>query len=139
MSLLNVFDIAGTGMSAQTLRLGTTASNLGNADVPAGKAEEVYKARYPIFEAIQKESNMEFDKAFVGVKVSDIIENDETPRKRYQPSHALADQDGYIYMPSVNVVEEMANMISASRSYQMNVQMVNTAKQMMQRTLQLGQ
>lgn len=138
MSLLKIFDLAGSGMSAQSVRMNTTASNLSNAETPAGSAEAAYKARYPVFSAVQDEMNSAFAEGNVGVKVDGIMESDTPVRKQYQPGHALADKDGYIYLSNVNVVDEMANMISSSRSYQMNAQVLNTAKQLMIKTLQLG-
>lgn len=141
MSLLNVFDIAGSGMSAQTVRLNTTASNLSNAETPASSADTAYRARYPIFKAVQQQANSAFNhgQSKVSVQVSGIYEDTQEPRKIYQPGNQLADKDGYVYMPNVSAVEQMADMISASRTYQMNVQVMTTAKTMLQRTLQLGQ
>lgn len=138
MGMFSVFDIAGSGMSAQTVRLNTTASNLSNADTPAASAEAAYKAKQPIFSAVQGQVNAAFSEKS-GVQVDDVITSQDPARRQYQPGHALADKDGYIYLSNVNVMEEMANMISASRSYQMNVNVMNTAKQLMLRTLQLGQ
>ena len=136
MALFKVFDIAGSGMSAQSVRLNTTSSNLANAQTSAKTPEEVYKARHPVFAAIMDEYS---NKGSVGVKVEEIVESNAAPQKVYQPGHPNADDDGYIYMANVNIIEEMANMISASRSYQSNVEVMNTTKQLMLRTLQLGQ
>lgn len=136
MDLNNVMDIAGTAMSAQSVRLNTTASNLANADSISSSIDQTYKARHPVFAAIQQALQRE---GVGGVQVKGIVESSAPIRPRYQPDHPLADADGYIYQPNVNLVEEMANMISASRSYQTNVQVANTAKQMLARTLQLGQ
>ena len=135
MSLFKVFDIAGSGMSAQSVRLNTTSSNLANAQTSASTPDEVYKAKHPVFSAIMDQYN----NSSVGVKVDSIVESNDTPQKLYQPGHPNADDDGYIYTSNVNIVEEMANMISASRSYQSNVEVLNTTKQLMLRTLQLGQ
>ena len=136
MDLNNVMDIAGTAMSAQSVRLNTTASNLANADSISSSIDQTYKARHPVFAAIQQALQQE---GVGGVQVKGIVESSAPVRPRYQPDHPLADANGYIYQPNVNLVEEMANMISASRSYQTNVQVANTAKQMLARTLQLGQ
>ncbi|HEX4911044.1 MAG: flagellar basal body rod protein FlgC [Pseudomonadota bacterium] len=136
MDLNNVMDIAGTAMSAQSVRLNTTASNLANADSISSSIDQTYKARHPVFAAIQQAMQ---EQGVGGVQVKGIVESSAPVRPRYQPDHPLADADGYIYQPNVNLVEEMANMISASRSYQTNVQVANTAKQMLARTLQIGQ
>lgn len=136
MDLNNVMDIAGTAMSAQSVRLNTTASNLANADSISSSIDQTYKARHPVFAAIQQAMQ---EQGAGGVQVKGIVESSAPIRPRYQPDHPLADADGYIYQPNVNLVEEMANMISASRSYQTNVQVANTAKQMLARTLQIGQ
>jgi len=144
MSLFNVFDITGTGMSAQSIRLNTTASNLANAQTVASSANETYKARHPVFSAI-------FDNAFLnedqrgafdadgGVRVMGIVESKAPYDLRYEPYHPMANDGGYVTYPNVNVVEEMTNMISSSRSFQMNVELMNTAKTMAQRVLTLGQ
>ena len=138
--MFNIFNIAGAGMSAQTLRLNTTASNMGNAETPSSTPEATYKARYPIFKAIAEQHGLgQQDQGNVAVKVTGIYQSTTPARKLYEPGHALADKDGYIYMPNVNTVEEMANMISASRSYQMNAQIMNTAKTLMQKTLHIGE
>ena len=137
--MFNIFDIAGSGMSAQTLRLNTTASNMSNAETPASTAETAYRARYPIFKAIAEQHGLKADQGNVAVEVTGIYESTAAARKLFQPGHAMADKEGFVYLPNVNVVEEMANMISASRSYQMNVQVMNTAKSLMQKTLQLGE
>lgn len=140
--MFQIFDIAGLGMSAQSVRLNTTASNMANAESVSSNTGETYRARHPIFQAIQKETNFEmgFDKSpSMGVKVMGVVESQTPLREKYQPDHPLADENGYIRLPNVNVVQEMANMISASRSYQNNAEVLNTAKQLMQRTLMLGQ
>lgn len=146
MALGAIYDISASGMNAQSLRMNTTASNIANAQAVAGSAEDAYKARHPIFAAVlqgqQGASGFGFDSqddSSVAVKVMGIQESQEEAIARYQPSHPLADKDGYVYMPNVNVVEEMTNMISASRSFQINVEVMNSAKSMMQRLLTLGQ
>lgn len=139
MSLQKIFDIAGSGMSAQQVRMTTTASNLSNAEVAAGSADQAYKARYPVFSAIQQAVNAAHNDASTGVKVDGIYQSETEARKQYQPGHPLADKDGFVYYPNVNAAEEMANLISASRSYQMNAQVLNTTKTLLLRTLQLGQ
>ena len=137
MSLFKVFDISGSGMSAQTVRLNTTASNLANAQTAASSPDQVYKARHPVFSAIMEEYSASGSSQ--GVKIDGIVEGNTKAQQLFQPDHPLADENGYVYTPGVNVVEEMANMISASRSFQTNVEVMNTTKQLMLRTLQLGQ
>ncbi|ACE86148.1 flagellar basal body rod protein FlgC [Cellvibrio japonicus] len=148
MALGTIFDIAGTGMNAQSLRLNTTASNLANAQSASSSVDEVYRSRQPVFAAIAQQamgnlngagySQNELD-ANAGVQVLGIVESDAPLQRRYEPGHPKADADGYVFYPNVNPVEEMANMISASRSFQMNVEVMNSAKQMVQRVLTLGQ
>lgn len=137
MSLMNVFNIAGSGMSAQSVRLNTTASNLANAESVSGTEGGVYRVRNPVFQAMMNDFSA--DRSSVGVAVTEIQESNAAPRKMHQPNNPLADADGYVYMPNVNAIEEMANMISASRSYQSNVEIMNTTKQLILRTLQIGQ
>lgn len=146
MSFNNIFDIAGSGMSAQSVRLNTTASNIANADSAASSSGEVYKGRHPVFKASyaamlghSKSFGGEIRPEVAGVSVAGIVESDAPLQHRYEPGHPMADDQGYVYYPNVNVVEEMANMISASRSFQVNVEIMNSAKQMMQRVLTLGQ
>lgn len=135
MSLYSIFDIAGSAMNAQNIRLNTTASNLANVDTVSSTQETTYRARQPVFAEMMKNFNDEHN----GVQVLGIVESNEPLRSEYNPNHAMANSDGYIYRPNVNAIDEMANMISASRSYQTNVEVLNTAKQMMMKTLALGQ
>ena len=137
MGLFNIFDVAGSGMSAQTVRLNTVASNMANAEVVSGTEEGAYRARQPVFSAVMQA--MGGGHETVPVEVSDIVESQAPVNKQYSPAHPEADQDGYIYTSNVNMVEEMANMISASRSYQSNVEVANTSKQLLIETLRLGQ
>ncbi len=147
MGLLNNFDISGSAMHAQTVRLNLTASNLANAQSVSSSVEETYRARHPVFstilnnfkdkEGMSSELNNGMYHA-AGVRVLGVVESDAPVRLEYRPNHPLANDEGYIAMPNVNVVEEMANMISASRSYQSNVEVVNTSKQLLMRTLSLG-
>ena len=138
MSLFRVMDIAGSALGAQTVRMNTTASNMANANSASSSIEQTYKARHPIFSQMLNEFAIEDDPS-IGVKVDGIIESDAPLRQEYSPNHPLANEEGYIFMPNVNVIEEMANMISASRSYQTNVEIMEASKQMLQRTLTLGQ
>ena len=137
MSLFKVLDIAGAGMSAQSLRLNTTASNMANAESVSSSTEQTYKARQPVFSAIMQD--LGGPAAGVGVKFDGVVESQEPLRKQHNPGHPMADKDGYIYLPNVNMIEEMANMISASRSYQSNAEVAKTSKQLLMRTLSLGE
>lgn len=138
MSLFNVFNITGSGMSAQSMRLNTTASNIANADSVSSSVDETYRARHPVFAAAMQEAAAGQDSS-VGVQVLGIVESDKPLNVEYSPAHPMADKDGFIYKPNVNVIEEMTNMISASRSYQTNVQLAESAKNMLNKTLTLGQ
>lgn len=144
MSLSNIFNVAGSGMNAQSVRLNTTASNIANAESASSSVDQVYRGRHPVFAAIQS-SMMDggyrnpANEESIGVGVMGIVESDAPLQKRYEPQHPKADEEGYVYYPNVNIVEEMTNMISASRSFQVNVEVMNSAKQMMQRVLTLGQ
>ena len=137
MSLFNVFNVTGSAMSAESVRLNTTSSNLANADSISSSAKDTYKARHAAFGAeLSKARN---SGNTVPVKVLGIVESDKPLSAEYNPDHPLANDEGYIYKPNVNVMEEMANMISASRAYQTNVQVADSSKQMLLRTLQMGQ
>lgn len=138
MSLYNIFGISGSAMSAQTVRLNTTASNIANADSVASSHGEVYKARHPVFQTIMSEMGSG-NQHNGGVKVAAIVESQAEAVAKYQPENPMADENGYVYSPNVSIVEEMANMISASRSYQSNVQVANMTKNLLNRTLTLGQ
>lgn len=138
MSLLNIFQVAGSGMNAQNVRLNTTASNIANADSVSGSADQAYKARHPVFSTVLSKQ-MDLDRRSAGVKVEDIVLSQAEHMKRYEPDSPFADEQGYVYQSNVNVIEEMTNMMTASRNYENNVEMLNTAKQLMIRTLQLGQ
>jgi flagellar basal-body rod protein FlgC len=139
MSSFRIFDIAGSGMSAQSVRLNTVASNLANAESISGDPGQVYRARHPVFQATQSEATGPAGNAGSGVRVAGIIESRAEPQRRYEPGNPLADAQGYVYAPSVNVVEEMVDMISASRAYQNDVEVMNTARNLMLATLKLGQ
>jgi flagellar basal-body rod protein FlgC len=147
MSLTGVFDLAGMGMTAQSIRLNTTASNLANAQSASSSVDEVYRARHPVFASIQQNvlsgNTSSFtsmsDESAVGIQVVDIVESDQPLERRYEPGHPKADEEGYVFYPNVDVVEEMADMISASRSFQVNVEIMNSAKTMARGLLSLGQ
>jgi flagellar basal-body rod protein FlgC len=134
MSMFQVFHISGSAVSAQSQRLNTVASNLANADTVAGPDGSAYKARQVVFQTeLMGAANA------AGVKVSTVTESDAAGRRVHDPKHPSADAEGYVTYSNVNAVEEMVNMISASRSYQNNVEVMNTAKTLLQKTLQLGQ
>ncbi len=140
MALGNVFDIAGSGMTAQSVRLNTTASNLANAQSASSSSDQVYRGRHPVFGAVLGDAmSGTGQQAQAGVQVLGVVESDAPLQRRYEPHHPQADEEGYVFYPNVNVVEEMTNMISASRSFQANVEVMNSAKQMVQRVLTLGQ
>ncbi|WP_426153781.1 flagellar basal body rod protein FlgC [Pseudomonas sp. DC3000-4b1] len=147
MSLSSVFNIAGTGMSAQTTRLNSTASNIANAETVSSSIDQTYRARHPVFATVLADQagasggSLFEDQGVAGqgVQVTGIVEDQSNLEARYEPNNPAANQDGYVYYPNVNVVEEMADMISASRSFQVNAEIMNTAKTMMQKVLTLGQ
>ena len=134
MSLFNVFNISGSAMSAQSQRLNTVASNLANADSVTSANGQPYKSKQVIFEAIPMGGE-----ASQGVKVQQVVESAAPGQVVYEPHHPAADANGYVTMPNVNVTEEMVNMISASRAYQNNVETMNTVKNMLMKTLTIGQ
>ncbi|MCB6184781.1 flagellar basal body rod protein FlgC [Leeia sp. TBRC 13508] len=136
MSIMGVFQIAGSAMTAQSMRLNVVASNLANVDSATSSTGQPYKAKQVIFQAMPVDGS---STGAMGVQVKEVVEDPSPARLVYEPSNPLADEKGFIAMPNVSVVEEMANMISASRSYQANVEMMNTAKTLMTRTLSLGQ
>jgi flagellar basal-body rod protein FlgC len=137
MSSFKVFDIAGSGMAAQSLRLNTVASNLANANSVSGDPNTVYRARHPVFEAVR--TALGSDGSGAAVRVRGITESDSPALARYEPGNPLANADGYVFAPNVNVVEQMVDMISASRSFQSNVEVMNASKEMLLSTLRLGQ
>jgi flagellar basal-body rod protein FlgC len=140
MSSFRIFDIAGSGMSAQSVRLNTVASNLANAESVSGDAATAYRAKHPVFEAVRAElAGRNMGEQGAAVRVTSITEDTRAPEMRYQPGNPLANADGYVFAPNVNVVEEMVDMISASRAYQNNVEIMNTSKDLLLATLRLGQ
>ena len=134
MSMLNVFQIAGSALNAQSLRLNTTASNLANADSVTSEDGQPYRAKQVVFAARPVAGP-----AAVGVQVKGVVESAAPLRLVFEPNNPAANAEGYVEMPNVNVVEEMVNMISASRSYQNNAEVMSTARTLLQRTLQIGQ
>ena len=138
MSLFNVMSISSTGMEAENVRLNTTASNIANANSVSSSHDETYRARHPVF-ATALQDAMHNQSKGTGVTVKGIVESDAPLQVEYSPNNPMADADGYIYKPNVNIVEEMANMMSASKAYETNVQVADTTKRIFRRVLQLGQ
>lgn len=149
MALDSIFTIAGQGMTAQGIRLNTVASNLANAQSASSSVDQVYRSRHPVFAAVAQpwlgaagdawSRVPEADEASRGVRVAGIVESDAPLERRYEPSHPLADEEGYVFYPNVNVIEQMADMIAASRAFEINVEMMQSAKTLAQRLLTLGQ
>lgn len=133
MSLFNIFNVAGSAMSAQSQRLNATASNMANADSATSPTGEAYRAKSVVFESVPTASGA------TGVRVREVVEDPSPLKQVYDPKHPMADDKGYVSMPNVNVVDEMVNMLSASRSYQTNVETMNAAKTMLLKTLTIGQ
>ena len=133
MSLFNIFNVSGSAMSAQAQRLNAVASNLANADSATSASGEAYRAKQVVFEAVPMANGA------TAVKVQKVIEDPSPMKLVYDPKNPLADEKGYVTMPNVNTVDEMVNMLSASRSYQTNVETMNAAKSLLLKTLTLGQ
>jgi len=136
MSLFKVFDVAGSAMNAQSVRMNVTASNLANAGSTSGDAERVYRARNPVFSSFQ--NSLADQTGVSGVRLRGVVESSAPLAQRFQPDHPEADEHGNVYVSNVNTVEEMVNMISASRSYKNNVEIINTTKDLLTQTLSLG-
>jgi flagellar basal-body rod protein FlgC len=134
MSLFKVFDVSGSAVAAQSQRLNVVASNLANAESVAGPDGQPYKARQVVFQT----HLVDADPGAAGVRVAQLVEDNSAPRRIHDPGHPAADAEGYVTMSNVNPIEEMVNMISASRSYQTNIDVMNTAKSLLAKTLQLG-
>ncbi|MGO8828688.1 MAG: flagellar basal body rod protein FlgC [Steroidobacteraceae bacterium] len=140
MSLFNVFNVSGSALNAETIRLNTTASNLANAESVNGDATKVYRARHPVFQAMMSTEAAGFDDqdASTGVRVLGVVESTAPPLRTYQPGHPLADKEGYVYTSNVNSIEEMANMISANRSFATNIEAINTARDLLLKVISMG-
>jgi flagellar basal-body rod protein FlgC len=145
MSLFSIFSVAGSAVSAQSQRLNVVASNLANADTVAGPDGQAYKARQVVFQTVlmgqggAAQAAGRAEDSSAGVRVATVAEDTTPGRRVLDPKHPAADADGYVTYSNVNPVEEMVNMISASRSYQNNVEVMNTARTLLAKTLQLGQ
>lgn len=136
MGLLDVFSLAGSALTAQNVQLSTIANNLVNADSISGTPEGAYKAQTPIFKAVYDEQS---NGNSASVKVVGIAEDTSPPMRRYDPGNPIADENGFIYISNVNAIEQMANMMAASRSFQMNIELMNNSKELLLRTLTIGQ
>jgi len=134
MSLFNIFNVSGSAMSAQSQRLNVVASNLANADSATSASGQAYRAKQVVFEATPSADN-----TATSVRVKEVIEDPSPMKMMYDPKNPLADEKGYVEMPNVNTVDEMVNMLSASRSYQNNVETMNAAKSLLMKTLTIGQ
>jgi len=140
MSLFNVFNVAGSALNAETIRLNTTASNLANAESVNGDVTKVYRARHPVFQSMMDTSNPFADGpgASAGVRVLGVVESSAPPLMRYQPDNPAANPDGYVFTSNVNSIEEMTNMISANRSFATNIDVINTARDLLLKTISMG-
>ena len=138
MSIDNIFGIAGSALNAQMVRMNSSASNLSNAGTVAGSEDEAFKAKRPVFQALLSEQQTNQGSQYVGgVKVAAVIEDDSPGSQIYDPSNPQADENGLIYLSNVNEVSEMVDMMASARSYQNNVEVINTARELMMRTLDL--
>ena len=139
MSLFDAINVEATSLEAQSVRLNTVSSNLANANAVSSSEQNAYRARYPVFESVYREAAGAMDDSgAAGVRVSGIVTSDLPARREYAPSHPQADDEGFIWRPQINSVEEMTNMMEASRSYQDSIEAMNTTKQLILRTLTLG-
>ena len=140
MSLFNVFNVAGSALNAQTIRLNTTASNLANAESVNGDAAKTYRARHPVFQSMMETSDpfAADAEASAGVRVLGVVESSTPPSMRYQPDNPVANKDGYVFTSNVNSIEEMTNMISANRSFATNIDVINTARDLLLKTISIG-
>ena len=140
MSLFSVFNVAGSALNAETIRLNTTASNLANAESVNGDAAKVYRARQPVFQSMVEQSDFGLpeDGAPTGVRVLGIVESQAPPTQRFEPENPAANKDGYVYMSNVNSIEEMTNMISANRAFATNIDAINTARDLLLKTISMG-
>jgi flagellar basal-body rod protein FlgC len=139
MSLFNVFNVSGSALNAETIRLNTTASNLANAESVNGDVTKIYRARHPVFQSMM-DTSAPFDDpdASVGVRVLGVVESKAPPLMRYSPENPLANKDGYVFTSNVNSIEEMTNMISANRSFATNIEAINTARDLLLKTISMG-
>ena len=139
MAINNIFNIAGSGMNAQMVRLNTTASNLANAGVVAGSEKDAFRPKRAVFETLVNANLQGYSKEFIGgVKVAEIVSDDSQAKQIHDPNNARADENGFVYGSSVSEVTEMVEMMTAARSYENNVKVMTTARQLMLRTLEIS-
>jgi len=138
MSLFNVFNVAGSALNAETIRLNTTASNLANAESVNGDPSKVYRARHPVFQTMMNNAGFGAQDESAGVLVLGVVESTAAPSMRYQPENPAANKDGYVFMSNVNSIEEMTNMISANRSFATNIDCINTALDLLLKVISMG-
>ena len=138
MALLSIFDVAGSGLNAQNIRLNTIASNMANASTVASSPDDAYKARHPVFASVLNQQLLT-GSTNMPVKVTGIVESQAEHIKRYEPDNPMSDEQGYVWQSNVDVIEEMTNMMVASRNYENNVEMLNTTKELLLSTLRLGE
>jgi flagellar basal-body rod protein FlgC len=137
MALDNIFGIGGSALNAQTVRMNTVASNLANAGTVAGSDAEAFRGKRAVFKAILEEQQNSQDNNKGGVKVTEITDDPSPIKRMHDPANPSADKDGYVYLSNVNEMTEMVEMMAANRSYQNNVEVINTARQLMMRTLDI--
>jgi len=140
MSLFSVFNVSGSALNAETIRLNTTASNLANAESADGDPTKVYRGRHAVFQTMMDQTDTSWDgeSASAGVRVVGVVESTAPPTERYAPDNPKANKDGYVYSSNVNSIEEMTNMISANRSFATNVECINTARDLLLKTIAMG-
>ncbi len=140
MGMFNNFEISGSAMNAQSIRLNLIASNLANANSVSSSVNETYRARHAVFQTAYNNSLQSYGSsdAAAGVRVAGVVESQAPLRAEYRPNHPMADKDGYVYMPNVNTIEEMTDMLDASQSYKTNVQILDTTKRLLNQTIRMG-
>jgi len=140
MSLFSVFNISGSALNAESIRLNTTASNLANAESVNGDSTKIYRARHPVFQTMMDTSDplSQEQNSAAGVRVLGVMESTAPPLQRYAPENPLANKDGYVFTSNVNSIEEMTNMISANRSFATNIDAINTARDLLLKTISMG-
>ena len=140
MSLFNIFNVSGSALNAETIRLNTTASNLANAESVNGDPSKVYRARHAVFQTMLDNSGLTLDgeSASAGVRVLGVVESTAPPTARYEPNNPQSNKEGYLYASNVNSIEEMTNMISANRSFSTNVECINTTRDLLLKTIAMG-
>ncbi|WP_018878980.1 flagellar basal body rod protein FlgC [Thioalkalivibrio sp. ALE9] len=136
-NMFSLFNTSASALSAQSVRLNTVASNLANANTAATNPDEAYRAKQVLFQSVMDQASP--NGSATAVRVAGVTESQAAPNAHYEPHHPQANEEGYIFRPAISVVEEMANMMSASRNYEANVEVMETSRQLLQRTLQIGQ